>query len=233
MVLTKFDLNTIFLVHNFLFKAKFVEVQQQQQHQADPQAPPPPAPLSTLPSRINANLNNLAPESTATHNNISTLPTQTVGSLQPSQTLQQQQLQQQQHQHSLHNHHHHTQKSHTQRHSQTQQRLPHPPTATIISTATVVASLPPPLHIQSQISSIKQASVKLIEGYSDPKDSKRHKKVYHKKAKRRAHKNRHHQQQQQKQQNSQQQQQQSNNPQTLTTTQTKEKDKRSNYSSGK
>ncbi|KAH8289235.1 hypothetical protein KR054_002060 [Drosophila jambulina] len=51
-------------------------------------------------------------------------------------------------------------------------------------------------------SNIKQASVKLIEGYSDPKDTRSHKKVYHKKAKRRSqpgHK-RHHQQQQQQQQ---------------------------------
>ncbi|XP_046801461.1 uncharacterized protein LOC111677135 isoform X1 [Lucilia cuprina] len=209
---------------------EFATFTEHQQQQAESQAPPPPAPLSTLPSRVNANLNALAQE-TAVHN--STLPTQSVGALQqqqlqPSQTLQQpsqSQHQQQQHQH------HHSQKSHGTR-SQTHQRLPHP-TSAVISTATV-ASLPPPLHIQSQISNIKQASVKLIEGYSDPKDTKRHKKVYHKKAKRRAHKNRHQQQQQQQQLEKQQQnnQQQSNNSQTLTTAaQTKEKDKRSNYNS--
>ncbi|XP_017114404.1 uncharacterized protein LOC108137294 [Drosophila elegans] len=51
-------------------------------------------------------------------------------------------------------------------------------------------------------SNIKQASVKLIEGYSDPKDTRNHKKVYHKKAKKRTapgHK-RHQQQHQQQQQ---------------------------------
>ncbi|KAH8265117.1 hypothetical protein KR026_010563 [Drosophila bipectinata] len=74
-------------------------------------------------------------------------------------------------------------------------------------------------------SNIKQASVKLIEGYSDPKDTRQHKKVYHKKAKRRSnpsHKRAHqqhqlqlqlhlrhqHQLQQQQQQQLQQQQQQ-------------------------
>ncbi|XP_037808719.1 uncharacterized protein LOC119601671 isoform X2 [Lucilia sericata] len=212
---------------------EFATFAEHQQQQAESQAPPPPAPLSTLPSRVNANLNALAQE-TAVHN--STLPTQSVGALQqqqlqPSQTLQQPSQSQHQQQHQQHQHHH-SQKSHGTR-SQTHQRLPHP-TSAVISTATV-ASLPPPLHIQSQISNIKQASVKLIEGYSDPKDTKRHKKVYHKKAKRRAHKNRHQQQQHQQQPSEKQQQnnqQQSNNSHTLTTAaQTKEKDKRSNYNS--
>uniref|UniRef100_A0A1I8MI17 SH2 domain-containing adapter protein D n=1 Tax=Musca domestica TaxID=7370 RepID=A0A1I8MI17_MUSDO len=239
----------------------FAELQQQQQQQTEPLVPPPPAPLSTLPSRVNAqlvaaNANNGDPNTVASVAH-STLPNQPVGlhASQTTQTLQQQQQQQQ---------HQHQKKSHTQR-SQTQQRLPHPSSASsssaVVITATtnnnstlnsaVAASagagaavsaagapLPPPLPsgltstIHSHTSAIKQASVKLIEGYSDPKDTKRHKKVYHKKAKRRA--------QTKRPSSSSQTLQQTltktptaagNNPQTLTTPQSKEKDKRSNYSS--
>nr|XP_013101135.1 unnamed protein product [Stomoxys calcitrans] len=244
-----------------------LQQQQQQQQQSDPQVPPPPAPLSTLPSRVNAQL--LAAAAASNSNEAptahSTLPTQTgVGhhqNTQPSQTLQQHhhhQHHQQQHQHQ------HQKKSHTQR-SQTQQRLPHPSAAAVIaSTATTstlqvvagggsgavagagagssaTAPLPPPLPAgltsvqQSQNSAIKQASVKLIEGYSDPKDTKRHKKVYHKKAKRKAQAKRTASAQQNQTPGLQQQsttKQPTGNGQTLTTPpQTKEKDKRSNYSS--
>ncbi|XP_061400814.1 probable serine/threonine-protein kinase DDB_G0282963 [Musca vetustissima] len=245
-----------------------LQQQQQQQQQSEPQIPPPPAPLSTLPSRVNAQLVAANASNTTTNNNNepntvasgsvahSTLPTQPVGvhAAQTTQTLQQQQQQQQHQKKSLR--------------SQTQQRLPHPSSAS--SQAVVItnnnsatlnsgtasgvgggalntsgAPLPPPLPagltstIHSHTSAIKQASVKLIEGYSDPKDTKRHKKVYHKKAKRRAQTKRPSSQQQSQQQSSQTLQQQTkqpatttgNNPQTLTTPQTKEKDKRSNYSS--
>ncbi|XP_036338698.1 uncharacterized protein LOC118748415 isoform X2 [Rhagoletis pomonella] len=56
----------------------------------------------------------------------------------------------------------------------------------------------PQLSLQSHPplpNTIRHASIKLIEGYSDPKDSKRQKKLHHKRAKRRVNKNRrsHHQ----------------------------------------
>ncbi|XP_075157487.1 SH2 domain-containing adapter heavyweight [Haematobia irritans] len=236
----------------FLTFAELQQQQQQQQQQSEPQVPPPPAPLSTLPSRVNAQLlaaaaSNSNAEAPTAH---STLPThQSSGVVhQSNQTQPSQTLQQQHH----HQHQQHQKKAHTQR-SQTQQRLPHPSaaaassSAVIASTATTstlqvvaggglgaVAGSGPNTSVvsglttlQSQNSAIKQASVKLIEGYSDPKDSKRHKKVYHKKAKRKAQAKRPASQQAQNQASKTP----SGNGQTLTTPQTKEKDKRSNYSS--
>lgn len=211
-------------------QVNFTEHTEQQQPSPPP---PPPAPLSTLPSKagvVNAHLTTLNVADT-----LGNLPPQVSLSLQiapPPSTVQSQG--------PLHHHSTLQQlpgypslKLHNQR-SQTQHRLPHPQLP-FPGIGAITAST------QGQTSIIKQASVKIIEGYSDPKDSKRHKKFYHKKAKKRRHKSHQPPTSSQNQLSTQQpQRQQSVNtpqqqkPQDHSASKAHHsQDKRSNYSSGK
>ncbi|KAL9872020.1 SH2 domain-containing adapter heavyweight isoform 2-T5 [Glossina fuscipes fuscipes] len=216
---------------------EFVNFTEHTEQQQPSPPPPPPAPLSTLPSKagvVNAHLTALNIADT-----LGNLPPQVSLSLQiapPPSTVQSQG--------PLHHHSTLQQlpgypslKLHSQR-SQTQHRLPHPQLP-FPGIGAITAST------QGQTSIIKQASVKIIEGYSDPKDSKRHKKFYHKKAKKRPHKSHQPPTSSQSQQLStqQQQQQQQHRQQSINTPQQQRpqdhsaskahhsQDKRSNYSS--